>query len=893
MPLAPSARLGSYEILSAIGAGGMGEVYRARDTKLGRDVAIKVLPDAFAHDAERMARFEREAQVLASLNHPNIATIHGLEESNGVRALVMELVEGPTLADRIAQGPVPLDEALALAKQIAEGLEYAHEKGVIHRDLKPANIKVTRDGTVKLLDFGLAKAVEEPGPQGNPSVSPTLTMQSTRAGVILGTASYMSPEQARGKRVDKRADIWAFGVVLYELLTGKRLFEGQDTSEMLAAVIKEEPKIDDVPANVRTLLRACLEKDPKKRLRDIGDSARLLDVMPKAMDQLPARQSKWPWAVAGAAMLLATVAVVLWAPWKATGPAPHPLMRLDADLGAEISSVARTPLAISPDGTRLAFISRGSNGKDHLALKLLHSSQVMVLADTEGAGSPFFSPDSRWVAFFADGKLKKVSVEGGSPLTLANAHNPRGGTWGEDGNILFAAENRVGLSRISASGGTPQPATELDVKQGEISNRYPQLLPGGEAILFTARTAQEDWDQAAIKVQVIKTGQRKTLVQGGYHGRYLPSGHLVYVHEGTLFAAPMNLKRLELSGPAAPVIEDIGSDSGNATAKFDFTPSGTFVYVAELNPGGQQTLFLLDASGIPQPLRVPPGRYSSVQLSPDGASLALLVDDDAGTHFSLYDLAQDRMARVSEFKAPVNFVIWTGDSKYLVFQTFATQLTGPGIYWVRADGVGEPTRLVQGKGWLPASFFPDGKRLTYWHGEPPYGLWTLPLDLTDPEHPKAGKPESLLSFSAETRGPLMSPDGRWMAYSSFESGRLEAYVRPYPGPGGERQISTDGGYISLWSPTGQELIYRSLDGRIWAVGHSAKGDSFVVGQSHLWSEKGLPNLRIVGMLPDGKRLVIGLPSAQGVDQKPSTHVVFLLNFFDALPRGNGAPRGGR
>jgi serine/threonine protein kinase len=891
MPLAPSARLGSYEILSSIGAGGMGEVYRARDTKLGRDVAIKVLPDAFAHDAERMARFEREAQVLASLNHPNIATIHGLEESNGVRALVMELVEGPTLADRIAQqGPLPLDEALSLAKQIAEGLEYAHDKGVIHRDLKPANIKITADGRVKLLDFGLAKAVEEVPPQGNPSVSPTLTMQGTRAGVILGTAAYMSPEQARGKQVDKRADIWAFGVVLYEMLKGKRLFDGQDTSEILAAVIKDEPKLDDVPNKVRPLLRACLEKDPKKRMRDIGDSSWLLEHTAETVAKV-SKPSKWPWAMAGAAMLFAAVAVSIWPQWQAHRVAANPLMRLDADLGAEVSRAAWSSLAISPDGTRLAFISPSSDGKDHLALKLLSSFQVTVLAGTEKAASPFFSPDSRWIAFFADGKLKKVSVEGGAPFTLANARNPRGGFWGEDGNILFAAENRVGLSRISASGGTPHPATELDVKKGEISNRYPQFLPGGEAILFTARTAQETWDEAAIKVQYIKTGERKTVVQGGYYGRYLPSGHLVYVHDGTLLAAPMNLKRLELTGPAAPVIEDIGRDSGNATAKFDFTPTGTFVYVAEPNPGRQQSLFLLDASGLTQPLRLPPGRYSSVQLSPDGARLALLVSDDAGTHLSLYDRAMDRMDRVAELKAPGYGMIWTRDSKHLVFRMDTNQ--GPGIYWISADGAGELTRLVQGQGWFPESFSPDGKRLAYWHSEPPYGLWMLPLDLADPEHPKAGKPESLLSFDAETRGPVISPDGRWMAYSSLESGKLEVYVRPYPGLGGERQISSNGGAVPLWSPTGQELIYKSLDGRIWAVGHSAKGDSFAVGPSRLWSEKAPQNPSIAGMLPDGKHLVIGLPSEHSVNQKPSTHVVFLLNFFNALPRNNNASEAGK
>jgi Tol biopolymer transport system component len=882
MPLEAGTHVGSFEILASLGAGGMGEVYRARDSKLKRDVAMKVLPEGFASDPSRMARFQREAEVLAALNHPNIAAIHGVEKG----ALVMELVDGAS-----PQGPLPFEEAWHIASQIAAALEYAHEKGIVHRDLKPANIKISSEGTVKLLDFGLAKAFSEPvaGPQADASNSPTLTMGgATQAGVILGTASYMSPEQARGKPVDKRADIWAFGVVLYELLTGRKLFNGQDASEMMAAIIRDEPKLDDVPIKVRSLLRACLEKDPRQRLRDIGDARRLLETTAPVV----AAKKRWPAITTAAVVLVIATAIAILAPWKSEPAPARPLMRLDADLGAELSpgEGAGPTLAISPDGRRLAFISLGSGAEVHLALRLLDNSQANVLAGTEGAQSPFFSPDGRWIGFFADGKLKKISVEGGAPVTLANARNPRGAVWGEDGTVLFAAENRVGLSRIPDSGGTPQPATELDVKEGEISNRFPQLLPGGDAILFTARTAQEGWNDASIKVLSIKTGQRKTITKGGYYGRYLPSGHLIYMRDGTLFAAPMNLSRLELTGPASPIVQDMGNDAGNGFSKFDFTPSGTLVYVAEQNSAAQRSFFLMDPSGAMQPLGVPADRYSDAILSPDGTRLGLQIDDDAGTHFAVYDLVQNRTSRIADFKGLIFSAIWTPDGKHLVFVTEENQLAGPGIYWMRADGAGEPQRLLEGVRWQPSSFSPDAKRLAYWHQEPPYGLWTLPLDLADPEHPKTGKPESLLPSKVEMRGPMISPDGRWMTYSSYETGKLESYVRPYPGPGRELQISTAGGAVPSWSPKARELFYTSPDGRHRVVAYTIVGDSFAASQPRLWSEKE-PLLKFVtGMirratefLPDGTRIVVSLPSGPAADQKP-THVVFLLNFFEELQR---------
>jgi predicted Ser/Thr protein kinase len=482
MPLPVGDKLGHYEILAPIGAGGMGEVYRARDTKLKRDVALKVLPDSFANDPERMARFQREAEVLASLNHPNIAQIYGVEE----RALAMELVEGEA-----PKGPMPFDDAWKIASQIAAALEYAHDKGIIHRDLKPANIKVTPDGTVKLLDFGLAKAfTNQREPQTSAENSPTLTLAATEVGVILGTAAYMPPEQAKGKSVDKRADIWSFGVVFYELLTGERAFQGEDVSETLVSVMRDQPDLSKVPAKARKLIGRCLEKDPKKRLRDIGEAAFLLEEPQELGSVAPLRSRLgWlAWAVAGVSTLALIVSAVLL--YNATRPAPlRPLMRLNVEIAPDtplaLGGNAGNMLAVSPDGARLALTLRGADGKVRLYTRLMSQGQVTPLAGTDNASFPFFSPDNEWIGFFADGKLKKISVEGGAAVTLCDAPSLRGASWGDDGNIIAALSNTGGLSRIPSAGGTPVPVTKLN--PGERSHRWPQVLPGSQAVLFTTQ----------------------------------------------------------------------------------------------------------------------------------------------------------------------------------------------------------------------------------------------------------------------------------------------------------------------------------------------------------------------------------------------------------------------
>src|SRR6267378_193967 len=598
MPILTGKRLGPYEILSAIGAGGMGEVYQAHDTKLGRDVAIKVLPEAFAHDPGRLSRFQREAKMLAALNHSNIATIFGLEQFNSTSYLVMELVPGETLQQRIKrEGAIPIDEALAIAKQISEALEAAHEKGIIHRDLKPANVKVTPEGKVKVLDFGLAKAFEGDKSGSDPSNSPTLSQAATLQGVILGTAAYMSPEQARGKAVDKRTDIWAFGCVLYELLACKQAFHGEDITDILAAVVKSEPDWscfpETTPAAVRLLVRRCLQKDKALRLRDAGDvrieiheamSAPPTAVAATAAPATRSRRERLT-QVAAATMTLIAIALAIGFVLRAPKPSqPLQAVRLNAEIGvdASLDTSLGTSALLSPDGTRLALVAIGADQKRRIYVRSLDALQAIALSGTENSRDPFFSPDSQWIGFFADGKLKKISVQGGVAVTLCDAPTDRGGSWGEDGTIVFTPDVGAPLTKVSSSGGVPQPLTTLDKQGGETTQRWPQVLPGGKAVLYTSAAGGVGiiFEDADINVYSMASGQRRTLLQhGGFYARYLPSGHLAYMHAGTLFAVPFDLKRLEVSGQPTPILEGVGTSPGVGGAQFSFSVNGSIAYV--------------------------------------------------------------------------------------------------------------------------------------------------------------------------------------------------------------------------------------------------------------------------------------------------------------------------
>jgi len=813
---------------------------------------------------------------------------------------VMELVEGPTLAERIAAGPLPLEEALPLARQMTDALELAHEKGVTHRDLKPANIKVTPQGAVKLLDFGLAKALDEsPGPSSGQN-SPTLSVAPTQAGMILGTAAYMSPEQARGTPVDQRADIWSFGVVLYEMLVGKQLFGGEMVSDSLAAVITKEPDWEalpaDTPAVIRQLLVRCLRKPLKSRLQAIGEARIAIEehlaspvapspsppVAPSLSSPVaPSPLRSVPWALAG--VLTVALAACLWAWWRDTRPVERPLMRLNVDLGPDIAlaSIGGANAILSPDGTRLAFVSQDGRGAQRLHIRRLDQPQSRPLPGTEEARNPFFSPDGQWVAFFSGNKLKKIPVEGGANVTLCDAGPVApSGSWGEDGYIVANLGNRSDLFRVPPAGGTPEPV----IKSNERENiqHWPQVLPGGKAVLFTAGSLGGGLN---IDVQILATGRRKTLQRGGSNGRYLPSGHLVWVHQGALFAAPMNLDRLELAGPAVPVLEEVVSRSGHGGAQFDFSPAGTLVYLSGKGREDGVTIQWLDSAGKTQPLLAKQGSYYSPRLSPDGKRLAVAVRDGANEDIWVYDSERDTLSRLSFDPAPDGHPIWTPDGKHIVYRS------GTHIAWAPADGSGRTQRLMEGKTIRrPHSFTPDGKRLAFLEAGPEGGIWTVPVEADSKNQLRAGKPEVFLGGPPIDAEALFSPDGKWLAYTSSESGTPEVYVRPFPGgaTGGRWQISNGGGMFPRWSRNGRELFYRNVDSsRIWVAPYTVKGGALVAEKPRVWSQKRFtsigpyPNLDLA---PDGKRFaVLMAPDSTGAE-KSLAQLTFLLNFFDELRR---------
>jgi len=900
------SRLGSYEVVAQIGAGGMGEVYQAHDTRLGRDVAIKVLPEAFAHDSERLARFQREAKMLASLNHSNIATIHGLEQSNGTHYLVMELVPGGTLAERVKrEGAVPIEEALAIAKQIAEALEAAHEKGIIHRDLKPANVKVTPEGKVKVLDFGLAKAFAGDVADSNPSQSPTLSAVATMQGVLLGTAAYMSPEQARGKAVDKRTDIWAFGCVLYELLTGRQAFEGEDITEILAAVVKSEPDWTALPANIspsiRVLLQRCLRKDRRQRISDATDVRIEIEdaiAAPKdagAMQAAPATRGwrerlAWPTAATMTLIAIASTIGFVLRPPKAAQPMQA--IRLSAEIGADASlyTANGSSAILSPDGIRLALIATGSDQKRRIYVRSLDQLQATALSGTENADNPFFSPDGQWIGFFADGKLKKISVQGGAALTLCDAPFDFGGSWGDDGTIVFTP-NIVALSKISSVGGTPQTLTTLDKQAGEFTHRWPQVLPGGKAVLFTSSTgvAGASFEDAQIVVYSMASGQRKTVQRGGFYARYLPSGHMVYMHEGTLFAVPFDLKRLEVNGQPTPILEGVGANPGTGGAQFSFSETGNLVYVAGGSAVQNVSIYWMDRDGKFTPLRETPAAYYNPAFSPDGKRLALEIFDGKRRDIWVYEWERDTLTRLT-FAGEANaFPIWTPDGQRIVYSSQEKSIAY-NLWWIRADGAGDAQRLTESRNLQAAgSWRPDGKVLAFSQLNPSTSgdIMTLPIEGDDKSGWKPGEPKPFVNSTFTEGDPGFSPDGRWLAYESNESGSNEVYVRPFPGPGGKWQISTGGGVFPMWSRNGKELFYRTTDSKIMVVSYTASVDSFHADKPQLWSPgqftgRGLGNYNF-DLHPDGKRFAV--LKAPGTEQGAAVNKVsFIFNFFDEIRR---------
>jgi serine/threonine protein kinase/Tol biopolymer transport system component len=886
--------LGSYKIASSLGAGGMGEVYQARDTKLNRDVAIKVLPAAFVHNAERLSRFQREARMLAALNHPNIATIHSLEQAKGVHYLVMELVPGQTLAERVSAGTLKVEGALKIAVQIAEALEAAHEKGVIHRDLKPANVKVTPEGRVKVLDFGLAKAFADDGGL-DLSNAATLTAMTTEEGRILGTPAYMSPEQARGKPVDKRTDIWAFGCVLCEMLTGKKTFRGETVSDTIASVLEREPEWQALPpttpAKIRELLRRCLQKDSQRRLRDIGDARIQIEetlaapAIPEPSPSAKGIRARWRgtmvWGVASL-LLAAVTSVTVWNLKPPSAPLPQPVSRFAITLppGQQLAALESGPaVALSPDGIHLAYIAR-QDGVQQLYLRAMDSQEGKPIAGTEGAVSPFFSPDSEWLGFFAGGSLKKVSVGGGTVMSLANAALPRGASWGSQGIIAFAPTTNGALQQLPDAGGTARPLTRLG--KGEISQRWPEFLPGGKTLLFASSANTSSWSNAQIAVQSVATGERRNLIQGGTNPRYAPSGHLVFSQGGSLMAVPFDPRRLVVTGPPGRAVERVLQSSVTGVAQYSFSSNGSVVYV----PGGiqsaQSILVWVSRNGTVQLLAAPVRAYRGPRLSPDGRRVAVAIEEQESQTW-LYDLSRETLTRLT-FAGSANYnSSWTPDGKRVVFNS---NKEGPlNLFWQLADGSGGLERLTNSQSTqAPMSWSPNGQVLAFIEVNPTTGRDIWMLRMSDPVlgPGQVRNPQLFLQTPFTESAPRFSPDGRWLAYVSDESGRFEIYVQPYPGPGGKWQISTEGGTEPVWNPNGRELFYRSGD-KMLAV-EVATQQGFTAGKPRMLFEgkyepapATFPNYDVSA---DGQRFLM-LKLVEQAEAAP-TQMNVVLNWFEEL-----------
>jgi serine/threonine-protein kinase len=879
-------RLGPYEILAPIGAGGMGEVYRARDLKLHRDVAIKVLPESVARDPERLARFEREAHLLAALNHPHIAAIYGLEESGGVPALVLELVEGETLAERLTRGPLPVDEALGIARQIGEALETAHEKGIVHRDLKPANVKLTPDGTVKVLDFGLAKAMAGEGLAPDMTHSPTITAAATQAGVVLGTAAYMSPEQARGKPVDKRSDIWSFGAVLYEMLTGRRCFEGETVSDVLAAVLRQEPDWSklpgETPATAQLLLRRCLERDPKKRLRDVGDAwlEGVADA-PGGTSARAARRLPIGWAAAIVLALAAGYGIPRWSAKAAppNGTATHSIVPLPP--GTRLAGWASPVVAISRDGRVIAFVAQKENEIAKLWVHRLDRDETKVVPDSDTAEGPFFSNDGLWIAFATNvsseraaqaGQLKKYSVSTGLTQPVAAIPDYYGGSFAEDGSILVAVSTTEGLWRLPVGGGNPDTSAEKVVWKGKDVARslsWPQILPGGRAALVT------DVDAVPTAVAVLDLANRRleTLATDVRFCRYAADGRLLLLRpDRTLLAAPFDPASRRITGEPVAVLKEVAA-GGNDGGAFAVSDTGTLIYATGyIRDSGLEQMRLVRVSekGELEPLPFEPDAFGRVPYpSPDGRRLAATTMDGS---LWVYDVARRVRSRVptAGWKLQGLSAVWSPSGEDLVFPASTRDGSGWAIVRSRADGSGLPVPVVpEGEERYPLAWTPDGAQIVYTVlGKEP-GLWVGPANGNGPQRK---------IVDGVVAGADVSPDGKWIVYDLLGREGRDVVAQPLSGPGARIQVTTGGGHTPRWSLDGKAILYstgdRYLRVRVAAVGEKLEPSI----PEELFRS---PNLRGFAVAPDGKGFfAVEVPPESGVVRE--LHLV--TNWFSELER---------
>jgi serine/threonine protein kinase len=875
-PMLTGQSLGVYHILDLLGVGGMGEVYRARDTRLGRDVAVKVLPRLFSTDPERLTRFEREARLLASLNHPHIAAIYGFEQTSGVHALVLELVEGPTLAERLQRGPLPTTEALRIARQTADALEAAHERGVVHRDLKPHNIKVKADGAVKVLDFGLAKAAIAAASDADVSPSSTTSNDGTRDGIILGTMSYMSPEQSRGHAVDKRTDIWAFGCVLYEMLTGHALFTGETVSDTLAAVLKQEPDWRalpaDTPASIRSLLRRCLNKDPVDRLHDIADARiEIQDTIAESAAMTPTgpqpSAARWtrilPWVVAAGSVVM-TLLVVQQGSRGGGSPAAS-VKRLDLDLpaGVELVTVYPPAVVLSPDGTRVAFVG-AFRGLRQLYTRRLDQFETVPIRGTENANAVFISPDGRSLGLItADLSLKRVSLADGLVTTIEHdAEFSAGAAWGADDRITFV---RAGaLWQVPASGGPAKQLTALDSGKRELLHAWPSVIAHGRILLFVSITGASR-GASRIEALSLPTGQRRVIVESGTFPLYAPSGHLVFFRDGALLGAPFDVDRLEVTGPVVRVLENLAVGTTMDAPFVALSNAGSLTYAP--SDAGTTRLVWVSRLGVEQPITDTARRYQYPRLASDGRRTVVA----AGGDLWIQDNARATLTRLTSEQTVGNaFPVWTPDGTRVLFRTLT------GLYWTAADGSGHP-QAISGSlsGDLPCSVSPDGDTFAFMRQNAQTSRDIYVLSLRGDSRPRP-----VVNTPAYDGGAQFSPDGQWMTYASDESGQMQVYIRPFPGPDRRWQVSAQGGTQPSWSRDGKEIFYR-IGNKMMVVDVSAGVDLRLSQPRQLFEQRYVfQNISLANydVSPDSQRFVMVK------DDAGSGRLNVVLNWTEELKR---------
>jgi serine/threonine-protein kinase len=889
----PGTRLGHYEIIERIGAGGMGEVYKARDPRLKRTVAIKVLLQAVSDAPDARSRFEREAQTLAGLNHPHICVVYDVGRHENSDFLVMEFLEGQTLARRLEREPLPLDEALKCAVEIADALDRAHRSGVTHRDIKPGNIMLTRSG-VKLLDFGLAKLRST----GNVS---TFSQAATNAdltaqGTIVGSLQYMAPEQLEGSEADSRTDIFAFGAVLHETITGRKAFEGKTAVSLMSAILKDAPKPVTswqafAPEALDRAVATCLAKDPDDRWQSARDLGRELKRVAETISQsgkggssrsevaepqaLTARRAV-PAAVAAAIAVIAILitAIAVWTFKPSASTAPFNIARLSVTLepGEELRGINGPPVALSPNGAVLAYASTRRGALPLLYLRTIDNTEARAVTGSDGASLPFFSANGQWVGFFAQSKLKKVSVSGGVVETLCDVGNGRGGSWAEDDTIYFAPANTSGIWKVSAAGGMPVAVTTLNRAKGEVSHRWPQVLPGGKALLLTVWTGP-GWDENQLQVLNLATGERSLLVQGARMGLYASSGHVVYFRQGpdTLLAAPFDLSRLQITGgPPVTLVEHVRDTS--ESGEYAVSASGVLAYIPTTPHWNESRLVWVDRQGNVEPLPAPPQRYQEPAISPDGRQMAISIAGPAYT-IAVYDFERSALTRLPSPDGSSQSPTWTADGKRIVYR--ATRMGSRNLFQRMADASrGEERLSASDNLQTPGSFSADGKEFVFTVSDPVTGMdiWTLGTDQ---------KATPILSTVGSQTDPQLSPDGRWLVYVSDESGRNEIYVQPFPKMDGKWKISIDGGLEPRWARNGRELFYRN-GARMLSVSVEP-GSTFIAAVPKLLFEGAFEfsgtSITAYDVALDGRRFLM-VQSAD--DAKPATEIRIVFNWFEEL-----------